>query len=132
MWQPRFALFTGCQTCALPISCLHACQVPAGAERLAAAGQDDRADAAVVAEDAQRVDDVLAVVVSADRIHAFGLDHRQDRDLAPPLDTQKFAHDQNSFAVAKGYCMAGATCKALRSEERRVGKGCVSTCRYRW
>src|SRR3546814_15273536 len=21
---------------------------------------------------------------------------------------------------------------ALRSEERRVGKGCVSTCRYRW
>src|SRR3546814_6873452 len=62
-----------------------------------------------------RVDDVLAVVVSADRIHAFGLDHRQDRDLAPPLDTQKFAHDQNSFAVAKGYCMAGATCKALHS-----------------
>src|SRR3546814_769142 len=58
---------------------------------------------------------VLAVVVSADRIHAFGLDHRQDRDLAPPLDTQKFAHDQNSFAVAKGYCMAGATCKALHS-----------------
>src|SRR3546814_15980856 len=60
-------------------------------------------------------DDVLAVFVRADRIHAFGLDHRQDRDLAPPLDTQKFAHDQNSFAVAKGYCMAGATCKALQS-----------------
>src|SRR3546814_20488753 len=114
--------------CPSDLAVLHAFQVPAGAERLAAAGQDDRADAAVVAEDAQRVDDVLAVVVSADRIHAFGLDHRQDRDLAPPLDTQKFAHDQNSFAVAKGYCMAGAT----RSEERRVGKECVSTCRSRW
>src|SRR3546814_6888991 len=60
-------------------------------------------------------DDVLAVFVRADRIHALGLDHRQDRDLAPPLDTQKLAHDQNSFAVAKGYCMAGATCKALHS-----------------
>src|SRR3546814_13827045 len=105
----------------------------------------------------------MAEVVRAVRIRSFGLVHRQDRDLAPPLDTQKFAHDQNSFAVAKGYCMAGATCKALhsilsirpatlrhcapiygrgsrrtnrrrklRSEERRVGKGCVCTCGSRW
>src|SRR3546814_6644554 len=25
-----------------------------------------------------------------------------------------------------------APCRAFRSEERRVGKECVSTCRYRW
>src|SRR3546814_12931533 len=81
---------------------LHAFPVPAGAERLAAAGQDDRADAAVAAEDAPRVADVLAVGLSADRIPAFGLDPRQDRALAPPLDTQKYAPAKNSIAVSKG------------------------------
>src|SRR3546814_13252242 len=28
--------------------------------------------------------------------------------------------------------LGGNTITALRSEERRVGKECVSTCRYRW
>src|SRR3546814_1286626 len=70
----------------------HRFQIAAGAERLAAAGQDDSADPAILAERAQRVDDVVAVGVRADRVHAFGLAHRQDCDLAAPLDTQKFTH----------------------------------------
>src|SRR3546814_16650624 len=30
------------------------------------------------------------------------------------------------------YAMAKAALRGLRSEERRVGQGCVSTCRSRW
>ena len=32
----------------------------------------------------------------------------------------------------KGIYFAAASGRALRSEERRVGKECVSTCRSRW
>src|SRR3546814_12210928 len=38
-----------------------------------------------------------------------------------------------AFVVAAaGTRASDADIKALRSEERRVGKECVSTCRYRW
>src|SRR3546814_7613037 len=74
------------------LALLHALQIAAGAERLAGAGQDDGADAAILAQRAQRVDDVVAIRVGADRVHALGLVHRQDRDLAAPFDTQKFTH----------------------------------------
>src|SRR3546814_18015447 len=35
---------------------------------------------------------------------------------------------RDGFAFGEGACLAGVT----RSEERRVGKECVSTCRSRW
>src|SRR3546814_5158156 len=36
------------------------------------------------------------------------------------------------FRFNSGKCVACGACSAARSEERRVGKECVSTCRSRW
>src|SRR3546814_20602285 len=36
------------------------------------------------------------------------------------------------IARIPGWCLGGGMELALRSEERRVGKECVSTCRSRW
>src|SRR3546814_3500261 len=47
--------------------------------------------------------------------------HREERDPLPPHDGLEVApHRVAPFGVG------------VRSEERRVGKECVSTCRYRW
>src|SRR3546814_3614517 len=35
------------------------------------------------------------------------------------------------FSPKRGY-FSGAPVRAIRSDRRRVGKECVSTCRYRW
>src|SRR3546814_5250168 len=40
--------------------------------------------------------------------------------------------DPHSGGGLRGYRQLGLQCKRVRSEERRVGKECVSTCRYRW
>src|SRR3546814_20853077 len=43
--------------------------------------------------------------------------------------------DGMRWAVAEGYADPGRICtygESFRSEERRVGKECVSTCRSRW
>src|SRR3546814_11903472 len=37
-----------------------------------------------------------------------------------------------SFVIAGSVCAVAALCYSERSEERRVGKECVSTCRSRW
>src|SRR3546814_3732265 len=49
----------------------------------------------------------------------------------------KDAPHGNSWVVAqardgRGICSTGTFCAGRRSEERRVGKECVSTCRSRW
>src|SRR3546814_12358375 len=38
----------------------------------------------------------------------------------------------NDYAWGHYVCIAGILCLLVRSEERRVGKECVSTCRSRW
>src|SRR3546814_4950380 len=51
---------------------------------------------------------------------------RRDRALRPSA-----AGIQHGRRLANGGTR-GATCVGTRSEERRVGKECVSTCRSRW
>src|SRR3546814_12818430 len=64
-----------------------------------------------------------------------GLAQAQDRHQAAVAGRHELARDQ--FAafgmVLAAFGMADqAVAGADRSEERRVGKGCVSTCRSRW
>src|SRR3546814_1709433 len=42
-------------------------------------------------------------------------------------------HPHRAYGCARGRgCDSGSSCVQQRSEERRVGKECVSTCRSRW
>src|SRR3546814_16875865 len=55
-------------------------------------------------------------------------DAGEDRDAGVPLDRRADQlHDQDGLADT-----GPAEHGGLRSEERRVGKECVSTCRSRW
>src|SRR3546814_17800343 len=122
MPHTRCALVTGVQTCALPISVapdvvdqslLHVGIVVAVVQRRAAG---------------EKVD--VAAAVGGDQLGALGA----------------FEHDREAAAVAadcglaavEGFegCGHGAYLTVKngcgRSEERRVGKECVSTCRSRW
>src|SRR3546814_11378210 len=86
-----------------------------------------------------------------DKTHVFGLLAHVDLDLAHRqlvLDRARL-HDGEAFAGVYGHELfavaddgeaadlhqirdRGELVHALRSEERRVGKECVSTCRSRW
>src|SRR3546814_10499150 len=98
----RCALVTGVQTCALPIY------------RVAVAIEADQAGAS---------HRMLALVEAVERSK-----HRLQRGS---LDLQRLRHGQLAlFRVCLSFRPALAL--GLRSEERRVGKECVSTCRSRW
>src|SRR3546814_4174245 len=57
-------------------------------------------------------------------------------DLLPPQDRWALAFYAGTLAFSQADAQEGAALwqadPALRSEERRVGKECVSTCRSRW
>src|SRR3546814_11752872 len=60
-----------------------------------------------------------------------------ERDVVPDpwMEPKAFksAHDVSVFVCPRmGHMHNFATTRSLRSEERRVGKECVSTCRSRW
>src|SRR3546814_2600911 len=100
------ALVTGVQTCALPI-----CFMPAGL-RPASAG------AAAVASEIS--------LVSSDRRNGVS-DSRAVRRTWSAART--FSACRLSPTVGRRAAVTGTI---RRSEERRVGKECVSTCRSRW
>src|SRR3546814_13449199 len=52
--------------------------------------------------------------------------------LAPWIVTQVSGLMGGEAMLAEAPAPVGAIVSALRSEERRVGKECVSTCRCRW
>src|SRR3546814_13387678 len=80
---------------------------------------------------------VSALLVAGPRIHFCRLRlHVVDVELAPGIGrlaqlleyrerTDEFLLDAVPFGAVRTGCID-------RSEERRVGKGCVSTCRSRW
>src|SRR3546814_7627587 len=79
--------------------------------------------------------DLLRVEVAATRAGA-GLGE-VDRPLArdsnvDPADVRELAADAESVGIAAGLGNHLRPLDDLRSEERRVGKECVSTCRSRW
>src|SRR3546814_21034854 len=118
--QTRCALVTGVQTCALPIS------GDAGAERLVrrpdrahrlenlereAHAVVERAAVTIIAAVGNRRDEFMQQVA----MRTMQLDQVDAGTVGPLRRLDELAPD------------AGA-----RSEERRVGKECVSTCRSRW
>src|SRR3546814_10236905 len=71
--------------------------------------------------------DLLRVSDRAPRAHDVGPDI--DRQLCPFAHAVLFSHQcSRLLAIAAG----GGALNGPRSEERRVGKECVSTCRSRW
>src|SRR3546814_10935696 len=79
--------------------------------------------ASVAAEDR-----VLTDVVNA-RARATAIQVNAE-DLSDPAKMQQFAAAQGQLGGTLSRLLA--TVEAYRSEERRVGKECVSTCRSRW
>src|SRR3546814_2883262 len=69
-----------------------------------------------------RISDWSSDVCSSDLLRRSAIDSRQRRaDAGTDLLKRRIADRVHSAACRKG-----------RSEERRVGKECVSTCRSRW
>src|SRR3546814_15108973 len=80
---------------------------------------------------------VVVADLVGERVMAFGIDPLADQHLQPAdLGEQFFmlAHDLSVFREQRdlGGEAVGQRHRAARSEERRVGKECVSTCRSRW
>src|SRR3546814_17035865 len=78
-----------------------------------------------------RISDWSSDVCSSD-LHDDG-----DRPLAARRDTQDMLAELRQrhgpgAVVGPVPCQMAEQCQGARSEERRVGKECVSTCRSRW
>src|SRR3546814_15307655 len=123
------ALVTGVPTCALPISVVGAVPVEghvAGGVQLLHHGVElaGRAVGLIAEQDGPAVrgpDRVMAVGV----VPADGLVHRCGLEVLAQLD-------QCAAAPTSGGSRLPRAGEGPRSEERRVGKECVSTCRSRW
>src|SRR3546814_19120149 len=68
--------------------------------------------------------DEIGAVRRIERHPGQGLVHRNERLTIAP--------DALALAQGLGHRLADHDAAVLRSEERRVGKACVSTCRSRW
>src|SRR3546814_14283521 len=86
----------------------------------------------VCSSDLQHAAIVVQVeVVGLERLVAHRLDHR----VAAVFDPQAGVVDQlraRPVQRLRAFGQAGEHVEFARSEERRVGKECVSTCRSRW
>src|SRR3546814_14485898 len=110
------ALVTGVQTCALPISDSVTLTLIRNDLSFASAGVTRNQRAAGAAVD-----------------HAFAPDSAVYANLVGASVAQaQAAFDQLSGEIHASAVAAAVTDAGLRSEERRVGKECVSTCRSRW
>src|SRR3546814_15343194 len=104
----RCALVTGVQTCALPI-----CLQPLGQEFL----------------------DLFGLFARAAEADVLQSDILEARDLVRQLFGQDLAQEIGEAVLGRADEIPGRGALAhgdVRSEERRVGKECVSTCRSRW
>src|SRR3546814_12939367 len=91
-----------------------------------------------------RISDWSSDVCSSDLALEAGGDHPQEGEDEGHGDDEKRhgpadARDGPGLAGCQRHCMSfrrNVICTTVststRSEERRVGKECVSTCRYRW
>src|SRR3546814_9607646 len=77
-----------------------------------------------------RISDWSSDVCSSDLLHIGGAGVARGYLNRPELTQQKFVPDP--FSSAFGGRMYRTGDLGRRSEERRVGKECVSTCRSRW
>src|SRR3546814_14223046 len=121
----RCALVTGVQTCALPICFARAAGVP-----VILVGDIDRGGViAAVAGTKAVIDPADAAMIQGFLINKFRGD--------PALFEDGYRHIERltgwrGFGVIPWLGQASRLPSEDRSEERRVGKECVSTCRSRW
>src|SRR3546814_15781242 len=118
------ALVTGVQTCALPI-----CKAKIGRARaIPLEFQQDVGRR-------QHARDGAVVITEVEKALATALGHVDDLELVAPLDAGREGAVAAALSLRVGqvWRLGKADIGPLsRSEERRVGKGCVSTCRSRW
>src|SRR3546814_11868747 len=95
---------------------------------------DDHSDTALSVKDAvTRIDEKMGR--RGDVLDA--INKLLDQHFFPPREDGRDprlcpACNKGSLAIKAGRTGAFIGCSAYRSEERRVGKACVSTCRSRW
>src|SRR3546814_7390069 len=155
----RCALVTGVQTCALPISAAIPILARAGCGRLIVIDGDHVTISNRERLHGSRPSDVEAAtpkaLVAKRSVAEFAphcevravvgrLPQREIVDLVVEADLLMGCTDQHSSRmavadIASRYLVPAIDCGGLiegadgvRSEERRVGKECVSTCRSRW
>src|SRR3546814_11062893 len=95
---------------------------------------------AVEAGDARGFLSAMLQCVEAERDHRSGAVGAMDAEdaalLAELVVVERMGRQHDDPGCWSGnwraYRSAGGKCRPLRSEERRVGKECVSTCRSRW
>src|SRR3546814_18501313 len=85
----------------------------------------------------QFIDLVRSMLVDVDHIGAaprHDLDKPDPREMPERLAHRRMAHSEarGDFALAQPRSGRTPPFDDVRSEERRVGKECVSTCRSRW
>src|SRR3546814_15593763 len=96
------------------------------------------ADALVDVDAVIKIDKVRKIVNALPRERRCGIDpglvqRRKDRRGAVQLRVAAHAdRDRRQSCVRAGFDARMAIAAIERSEERRVGKECVSTCRSRW
>src|SRR3546814_11569710 len=59
-------------------------------------------------------------------------DPRNEKDKSLPLPGKQVSFRDHPFVTGKNHEAVNRLSWLFRSEERRVGKACVSTCRSRW
>src|SRR3546814_2001807 len=79
-----------------------------------------------------RISDWSSDVCSSDLGWPFGGPGVSIEHAAARLRYERVKLEPNSSVAKVPSIGAGEKLIAVRSEERRVGKECVSTCRYRW
>src|SRR3546814_15148122 len=110
----RCALVTGVQTCALPIYW----------------SEDGRHDGTLFVS---RVVGADLEALRLERVH-IALDRKLGKlaDCRAEGDKTVLVLEFSDIVLTNHILIGEALEVALRSDERRVGKECVSTCRYRW
>src|SRR3546814_17217918 len=120
----RCALVTGVQTCALPICPRGARAVAMRVDILAGAELDVDALRILAAQRFRAA--VIVRPFVADHDHRIAMAHLAVREMAVGIEQheQRLEYERLLEPAEGGL--------AVRSEERRVGKECVRTCRTRW
>src|SRR3546814_20775113 len=75
---------------------------------------------------------MLDYEISGTLDHGFVFPFNTDAEVAVPFIAIELRKDGVARVKAPGFVGSARQSPIPRSEERRVGKECVSTCRYRW
>src|SRR3546814_16958992 len=95
---------------------------------LAAQAEREAAERRLTAEQKRAIPDVTAIV----GVRRLDYENATALTAGVSIPLNIFDRNRGNIAASQAEAQAAAARLAMRSEERRVGKECVSTCRYRW